>query len=259
MLDSQTNVDIQDLGSTLLDVGTILMSAGANTSRIKITMERIAGSFGYQCNMHITTGALMLTIIDEDEHYYFNMLKRTPEGGINFTVVSAMSRMSWKVVDEKWTIEQIQDKLTHINELFKYPRPVLNLLVALAGASFCRLNGGGYFDMAIVFVAAGIGITVRQELTKLKFNSNVCIAVAAFTAAMISGFAVHVLGWGDAEQHAFSTSVLYLVPGVPLINSFSDFIDGHLQNGLVRGLNGLIIAFDIAVGLLGAMLIYNVS
>jgi uncharacterized membrane protein YjjP (DUF1212 family) len=64
-------------------------------------------------------------------------------------------------------------------------------------------------------------------------------------------------GSGDTRVHAFATSVLFLIPGVPLINSFSDLIDGNIMNGIVRGVNGLIIAFAIALGLLTAMQVYQ--
>jgi uncharacterized membrane protein YjjP (DUF1212 family) len=50
---------------------------------------------------------------------------------------------------------------------------------------------------------------------------------------------------------------LFLIPGVPLINTFSDLIDGNLQNALVRGLNGLTISFSIAIGLLTSMFLYR--
>jgi uncharacterized membrane protein YjjP (DUF1212 family) len=58
-------------------------------------------------------------------------------------------------------------------------------------------------------------------------------------------------------EHSFATSVLFLVPGVPFINAFTDLIDGNILNGLVRGMNGLLIAFMIALGLLCAMYIYQ--
>ena len=67
-----------------------------------------------------------------------------------------------------------------------------------------------------------------------------------------------VLGLGKAQETAFATSVLFLVPGVPLINSFTDLIDGNLLNGITRGVHGMIIAFAIALGLMGAMIIYNI-
>jgi uncharacterized membrane protein YjjP (DUF1212 family) len=51
--------------------------------------------------------------------------------------------------------------------------------------------------------------------------------------------------------------VLFLVPGVPLINSVTDLMDGNIQNGMVRAMNGLMIAFSIAMGLFAVKMILN--
>lgn len=44
-------------------------------------------------------------------------------------------------------------------------------------------------DMAIVFVATFIGLFVRQEATKLKFNPYLCVYFAAIAASVIAGLA----------------------------------------------------------------------
>jgi len=66
------------------------------------------------------------------------------------------------------------------------------------------------------------------------------------------------LGIGAHPELAFATSVLFLVPGVPLINSFTDLIDGNISIGIVRGTNGLLVAFSIALGLLAAMVVFKI-
>jgi uncharacterized membrane protein YjjP (DUF1212 family) len=59
-------------------------------------------------------------------------------------------------------------------------------------------------------------------------------------------------------DHAFATCILYLVPGVLLINSFVDLVDGHIINGVDRGINALIHAFSIAAGLATVLYIFKV-
>ena len=41
-------------------------------------------------------------------------------------------------------------------------------------------------------------------------------------------------------------------------DSLSDLLDGNIMNGIVRGVNGLMISFSIALGMLGAVLIYGI-
>ena len=77
-----------------------------------------------------------------------------------------------------------------------------------------------------------------------------------FEISLIAGLAEH-FHIGLQPDKAFATSVLFLVPGVPLINSVTDLMDGNIQNGMVRAMNGLMIAFSIAMGLLAVKMILN--
>lgn len=247
---------IKELGSTLLEIGALLMVSGASTGRIRNTISRISDSFGYSTDMLISQRTLMLNIYDGQNGNFFNSLKRTSPHGVNFSVLSGVSKMSWLVVEQKWTVEQINAELKRLIALPHYPRIVILTLVGLAGAAFCRLAGGAFFDMIMVFLGSSLGLFVRQETIKMKFNPYMCVYFAALIASLIAGIPAK-LGIGDTYEHAFATSVLFLIPGVPLINSFSDMIDGNLQNGLIRGLNGFIISFSIALGLLTSMVIYQ--
>lgn len=248
--------EIREIGSMLLETGALLMSSGANTTRIRITVNRIAEAFGYNADLFITQRALTLTLSHEENEELFSSLKRTSPHGVNFRVVSGISRMSWRVVEEKWNINQINQELQRLTSLPHYPRFILLMLVSLAGASFCRLSGGNFVEMGITFLATFAGLFVRQEAVKRRFNPYICIYFASLTASLVSGGFIKS-GLDITLEHAFATSVLFLIPGIPLINSFSDLIDGNTLNGLLRGMQGLMIAFCIALGLLTAISIYQ--
>lgn len=256
-MDAAKETELKQLGKTLLEIGSLLMSAGANTGRIRTTITRIAAAYGYRTEMLISHRSIMLTLLSECEEYLFTNLKRTSPHGVNFKMLSGISRMSWRVVDEKWSVEQINEELKRLTSLPHYPRWLTLSLVSLAGAAFCRLANGGVEDMLIVFAASFLGLFVRQEAHRAGFNAYLCVYFAAVTAALIAGLPVK-LGSPHEHEAAFATCVLFLIPGVPLINSFSDLIDGNIQIGLVRGANGLIISFAIALGLSSVVLLYQI-
>lgn len=250
------NEDSQSAGTILLETGALLMSSGASTHRTRVTLERMAKGLGYGIELLITHRALMLTIIEKDQQHFFSRLKRTSPHGVNFRIVSGISHLSWNVMEQGWTIAQIAEELQRLKALPHYPRLVILGFVGLAGAAFCRLFGGGYIEMIVAFVATVAGLFVRQEALRVKFNPYLCVFFAAFTASLIAGLAEH-FHIGAEPDKAFATSVLFLVPGVPLINSVTDLMDGNIQNGLVRAMNGLMIAFSIAMGLYSAKMILN--
>ena len=248
---------IREAEAMLLDIGTLLMSCGASTGRVRNTVNRIADALGYNIELLITNRSLMLKVIDEESDHFIASLKRTSPHGVNFRVVSGISRMSWKVVEENWNIEQINTELDRLVALPHYPRLIILSSVALAGSAFCALFGGKWIEMVVAFVATFIGLFVRQESLKKRFNPYVSIFFGSFAASLLSGLSVK-LGIGSSPELAFATSVLFLVPGVPLINSFTDMIDGNILNGITRGIHGLIIAFAIALGLMFAKFLFNI-
>jgi uncharacterized membrane protein YjjP (DUF1212 family) len=247
--------EIEKLGKILLEIGALLMSSGASSNRIRLTVTRISDAYNLQTDLLVTHRALTLTINDEENKHLYHSLKRTSPHGVNFRVVSGISRMSWRVVDEDWTVEQIEQEIKRLTLLPHYPKWLVLPMVGVAGAAFCRVFGGSYIELGVTFLATFAGLLVRMETTKHNFNPYLCIFFAAFAASFIASFA----GWlfpSVPMEHASGASVLFLVPGVHFINSFSDFIDGNLQNGLTRALHSLIISFSIALGLVSAHLIY---
>lgn len=248
---------VKEVEEMLLDVGTLLMSNGASTGRVRLTVNRIAEALGYDVELLITSRSLMLTVTEENGSDYTSSVRRTPPHGVNFRLVSGISRMSWRIIEDKLSLEQINEEISRLTSLTHYPRLVVLSLVALAGASFCRLFGGEGWELVVTFVASFFGLYIRQEAIKKRFNPYLAIAFASFAASMVAGLSVK-LGIGDTPEHALATSVLFLIPGVPLINSLTDLIDGNTLNGIVRGINGFIMAFAIALGLMFAMQIYGI-
>ncbi len=248
---------IKAVEEMLLDVGTLLMSNGASTGRVRITVNRIAEALGYDVELLITSRSLMLTVTEDNGLNYTSSVRRTPPHGVNFRLVSGISRMSWRIIEDELTVDQINHEINRLTALPHYPRLVVLSLVALAGSSFCRLFGGQGLELVVAFIATFFGLFIRQEALKKRFNPYLAVVFASFAASIISGLSVK-LGIGDTPEHALFTSVLFLIPGVPLINSLTDLIDGNTLNGIVRGVNGFIIAFAIALGLMFAMQIYGI-
>lgn len=245
-------VEPSALGEILLTIASLLMSNGASSNRIRLTVTRISDRFGYHTSMMITNMAITLVITDDHGNNLYQSLRRNAPHVVNFETVSGISRMSWRAAEEAWTLDQITDELERIKQLPHYPRWLVLGAVGLAGAAFSRLFGGDALAMATTFGATVAGLFVRQEAVKHKFNFYLCIFFAAFTAAFLAGL-VKTLLPDSSLEHAFAASVLFLIPGVPLLNSFVDMMDGNLLNGIVRGVNTLIISFAIALGVLSTL------
>ena len=69
-------------------------------------------------------------------------------------------------------------------------------------------------------------VFVRQEMSTRHANHGhflICSFIASLIAS--AGFRFHL---GTTPETALGTSVLFLIPGVPLINSIFDLLEGHV-------------------------------
>jgi len=129
--------------------------------------------------------------------------------------------------------------------------------VSIAGAAFCYTFGGNASEMTIGFFATFFGLFFKQELVKHSFNTYIITYVSALTAGVFVGL-THLIFPQLKLEHAFSTCVLFLVPGVPLINAITDLIEGYTLNGVARGVSALLHALAIACGLVTVLFLFNI-
>lgn len=248
--------EIRGLSIVLLRMGALLQSNGASTARIRLITDRVAGAYGYQADLFVTHRALNITVSDATNEKTCSLLKRVDPPGVNFSIVAGISRISWQVKKEGMSVEQLDEALKKLEGTFCYSHWFIALLVSIAGGCFCGLAGGSIWAMGVAALATCVGFNVRHLSTKAGFNSYLCVFLAAFTATLVAGVFRKFVDVNIFET-AFATSVLFLIPGVPFINSFTDFLDGNILNGLVRLCNSLIFSFMIALGLICSILAFQ--
>ena len=242
----------------LLETASLLMVSGANTIRVNLTINRFASVLNFKTSFFISHKSIIMTLYEEDTTRTCTRVKNIPPHAINFTIISEVSKLSWHAVTEDWTLEQISNELDIIRNKKRFSKLTVLIAVSLAGAGFCNIFEGDYLNMLVAFISTFVGLVVFQLTHKEKFNVYMRIVVGSFVASLIAGFGV-MFNIGTHPQTALATSILYLVPGVALINSFTDLLDNNIINGMVRFTTGLMTVLAIALGLFITMLIFKLN
>jgi uncharacterized membrane protein YjjP (DUF1212 family) len=255
----KVNSDIQEVGDLLADVASILMTSGAHTMRITQNVSRMASTFGYQIDLSIFQLSIMMTIMSvDDPSIRLTLVRKTKPMLLNFTIVSELSTLSWNTLDKKMTLNQAKDKYQEIIEKKRTSKKLVLFLVSCANASFCGLFHGDLYAIALVFLGTMIGFLVRQKLIQKNVNHLIAFSASAFAASLLAGMG-YVFDLGTTPDIAIASSVLYLIPGVPLINSILDIIQGHVLTGTARLVNACSLIVCLAIGLFGSMLILGLE
>ena len=256
--DKDIHENLKDTAIFLAEYAATMMAVGAQTSRIQLNTVRMARSFGYHINLLIFPKTLSITLLDTDHNRSYTYIKKTPAMALNFKANMKLSALSWRAFDQKLPLKELWRIFKMIVKEKRESRWVVLLLAALANACFCRLFDGNITSMAIVFMATLAGFLVRQELTRRGVNHLAVFALCAFVSTMI-GITDYLYFHGGTEDVSLGTSMLYLVPGVPLINGVMDIIDGHALDGIARLTNACLLIICIAVGLSATVVIFDVD
>ena len=120
-------------------------------------------------------------------------------------------------------------------------------LRAEGGTTLVKVNPA-YMTRQIAesFTSTLAGFSARQQLTKAGVNHFIIFILSAFVASLCASSA---LRFDCTAETAIATSVLFLVPGVPLINGVIDIVEGHVLIGCSRLIGALLLILCIAVGL----------
>lgn len=233
----------------LLDIAVLLMSSGAHTERVSRNLNRITTALGYEQEILFSLSGITLTLSDPcDTGAQCTAFRRIKSYGVHLGIVAGISQLSWKIHGQPMSIAQIRQELEQIKSLPHYPKPLIILMLTLAGMAFCRLAGGELLATLLAGVATAAGFMARNRLMVSGYNLPLCICVAALVSSGISGLGI-IFNLGESPEIAVATSVLFLIPGVPMINAVIDLLQGHTVTGQGRAMQVTVMAFAIALGI----------
>lgn len=236
-----------------------MLASGGTSARCEKTVHRIAEAYGATAEVTILPHTVAASVWDEGHEHAFSFGEKLPALGLNFYFISRLSELSWKIRDQHIPLSAAEQEFHAILSTPRLNACLVTLLTGLANASFCRLFEGDWMAMLIVFVATVNGFWVKNSLHRLwKWDMRLAILIAACCSSIIAcaGFMFQCTATPDT---ALGTSVLYLVPGIPYINSVSDLIHGHLLCCLSRLIEASVITVCLGIGLSIGILLMNIQ
>lgn len=237
---------LQDVGEFISEYTSHMMGCGVHASRVIRSAKRIGEAYEYVVRISVFQKSIILTLLDSTTHEQYNEVIEIPALPISFDHNSKLSALSWEVYDKHISLRKLQDKYNHI-----ISRPAIHpffvlILVGIANASFCRLFGGDWLSMGIIFSSTLCGMFLKQQMSMYGVNHYLVFIISAFVASLCASVS---LIFETTSEIAIATSVLYLVPGVPLINGVIDIVEGHIITGFSRLIQALLLIVCIATGL----------
>lgn len=236
----------------IAEYSILLIEYSANTNRAIRNVNRLAAALDVECHLFYSFSSVVLTVENEEDHY--TLVKYFDSTKVNLQMISDISTSSWRALEEGWSIDQIQQNLIDLKDKKTYAIGLKCLAGGLAGFALCRIFEGSFAECGITFLATTMGFMVRHFFATKSYNFYMCQLFAAFVSISL----VNVFRTLGFEVHsALATCILWMIPGVPLINGLIDILNSHILPGLSKFISAMLIIFMIALAFIFSLLIFG--
>jgi len=265
--------ELQHKLDLLLRTGSLLMESAADTSRVMRNMKRTADYLGLdEKYLHLYLNYNVLMVNYSDEEHSFTKFQRCEKHGINLSVISQISKLTWRAIREDYALDKYEEELVAIQRMKRSFTP---WQVAIGGGfacgGFCIQFGCDWPAFFYCSLAAILGFRLRLFLPIKGWNSYMAIGMAAFVSTLIAWLTSYIslvpaiagvlppMMLSATPWHPLMACALFIVPGVPLINFVNDMLDGYVEVGMIRAVNTLMMVLAMAFGIAFAIRICGVD
>lgn len=231
---------------TCLLAGRIMMENGSEVYRVEDTMERIAKNAGEVNSVSYVTATGIFMSLRKD---HFTQVENVGDRIINLEKVVAVNRLSREFAEKKIDLATLNAQLKRVNpDTPTFPFWLQVLGAGIVSSTLMYVFGGTWAEFIPTIFVGAIGFYsgtwIKKHVTMRFFD----MFFAAFVIGVLAIVFAHFFANMNPD-HIIIGAVMPLVPGVAITNSFRDIFAGHMISGQARGVEAVIVASAIAIGI----------
>jgi uncharacterized membrane protein YjjP (DUF1212 family) len=239
-----------------VETALLLLQHGSESAVVESMARRLGVTLGVErAEAGVFAGLVAIGTVSGGRSV--TTVRRAPDRGIDMRLVTEVQRAVLAVENGELDAAAFQARVQGIGSRH-YPRWLVAVAIGLSCASFARLARADWTGCGIVVVASGIAMALRQGIARRHFSPLVNFFVTAFAATSIAGLGGR-LSLGSTPGAVIASSVLFLVPGFPLINGVSDLVKGYWSTGLARLTYATLLSAAACAGTLLAVALWGLQ
>ena len=242
---------VREALDVLLRFGRLMMQAGDTAFRVRESMGALSDRLGIEA-LAVQIALNGLTASARQGGDLVTITCEVGPPGINAWRIATLERLAHEG-SGGLTPDALAKELDAI-EAVPALRSIATVAIAigLASGAFSYLNGGDSLGTAMAVVAGGFGQSLRALLLRHRGNQYAVTALTTVATASLYCIGIATLGatgFGPGHAAGFIFSVLFLVPGFPLVASLLDAVQHQPVASLSRLFYSTMILLAAAIGL----------
>ena len=236
----------------LLWFGALMLRSGNTAIRTREWLEVMAQKMGPEAvSISLSLDSITASVRRSGE--WVTAMREIGPPGVNAWRIDALEQLARRT-RSRLTPHELAIKLAEIESappLYSHSQTAAAIAVASGGFAF--LNGGAAPEMILAGIAGGVGQWSRSWLAGHRLNQYGVAALSAIVASGVYVVTVNVAGHSGLQfaHHpaGFISSVLFLVPGFPLIAALFDLLQLQTVAAVSRLAYGVMILLAVSFGL----------
>lgn len=241
-----------DAVEALLQFGVAMLRAGNTAARTHEWIQVIARKLAFKSvSISQSLDSLVITVRRSDK--WITVMGEIGPPAVNVSRIGDLEQLA-RTVQAGSAPRDISEKLAKIESAPPmYSAWLIAVAVGVASGGFAFINGAAAVELIAAAVAGATGQWFRTWLLHNRYNQYGAAALTALTASgayVLLAALTRNVGLEIANFPAgFMASVLFLVPGFPLVGGLFDLVQYKTVAGVSRLAYGTMILLAVALGL----------
>ena len=236
----------------LLRFGSLMLSAGETAFRVRRSMGVIASGLGFEW-MSVQLGARNLVASGCRNGKTVTLVRDVEIPSVNTARIGALEALV-RTVPLDINYREFAEKLATIESATpRYSIAHTSLAVGAACGAFAFLSGESWVGVAACSIGGVVGQGLKSFLIRRRFNQYAGTALCAVVASAlycVAAALAHGAGFGIGRSTVgLVSSVLFLIPGFPLVTALLDQLQHETAAALSRLAHAMMFVLTAAVGL----------
>ena len=240
----------------MLDMGELLLDAGAEISRVEDTLERMGRAYGAaRMDVLVITAVITLTMAFPGDESTTETRRIRSTGQTDFSRLERLNALSRQCCAAPLPLTQLRRE---IDDVATQGKPASKQLwgSVLLGGSFAVFFGGSLWDGLVAAAFAGLIFLLQDRLGRTKLNTvafNLLVSLivglgVGLVTAVVPALHMDMILIGD---------IMLLIPGLAITNAVRNLLVGDTISGVMRLAESLIWAGALAGGFMVALMVVN--
>ena len=237
----------EQLLANILDMGVLLLTAGAEVMRVEDTIAWLCAVYGFErSDVFVITSSIVLTARTPAGDV-LTQTRRIRERDTDLGRVEQVNALSRRLCARPLPRRELARAIRQIEQAPGCsPRVRLGADVGIS-AVFALFFGGSVFD-AVAAAGAGVVLFAADRLGRQLRLNGILQAFLSSVLAALTVLLVRAVGLPCTPDRAVIGNIMLLIPGLALTTSLRDMIRGDTISGLLGFSEAIVKALAVAAG-----------